>query len=588
MRLRSDLALRVTAPEHVTNRAKSRPTNSVRSVRSRDEAMLWIRCAIVLALLWALIVAVGVERAEMNRRHRSDLAQSTAKGFSEYVGLNMLMADHVLLHARELYARAGTIPPLANLTADLGPTSQFLLQVAAADVDGRVIASSLPLKPGLSIADRPHFIEFLNNPRDRLHVSVPVVGRVSKKMSLQLVRPLLGSGGEFRGVIVASIDPEKLQEYFGALAAFNDEGTVLIAGRTDGIVRTRLSRGGITWGESLRGDSSWDKLSQSHAGKFEVDRSNPSGLLQGIVGFHQVGSYPLVIGVTAKITHWPASEMALSVAIGIAFSVIQILYTRSRTRRIREQELLIEQLTQGREREVEASRMKSRFIASISHELRTPLSAILGFSELVRDIPNHPDNARRADLIHSSGQHLHTLLNTLLDLAKIEAGRMEVDRAEVDLGKTVRTLADVHRVSANKKDLSMTFESGLSVSQTALADTDSTKFVQVLNNVLNNAVKFTNKGGVRVSVFVKEKVFVVQVEDSGCGIPVDRLSFIFDRFSTASTMGSAKESGTGLGLSLSRELIRLLGGSIEISSRPGQGTQVTVCLPDVRVVKVQR
>lgn len=553
--------------------------------RVRDEAMLWIGCAVVLALVWGVIIAVGVGRAELHRQHRSALAQSAAKGFSEYVGLNLQMADQVLLHAREHYARTGSIPPLANLAADPGPASQLMLQVSAADNRGNVIASSLALQRGVSIADRPHFIEFRADPRDRLHVSQPVVGRVSKAMSLQLVRPLLGPGGEFRGVMVASINPLKLQQYFGALAAFHDGGTVLIAGRADGVVRVRFSGAGISWGQSLHSSAGWSALSRSPAGQFEVDSTIDQ--VRRLVGFHQVGNYPLVVAVTAKSGAWPMAEMALSVAIGIAFSFIQVLYTRGRVRRIREQQVLIDQLGQSREREAEASRMKSRFLASVSHELRTPLGAILGFSELVRDMPDHPENARRAGLIHSSGQHLHALLNTLLDLAKIEAGRMEVDRAEVDLVEIVRTLAEVHRASATSKGLSLTFESDLPVAQTALAETDSTKFVQVLNNVLNNAVKFTGQGGVRISAGVDSTTFVVRVEDTGCGMPAEHLALVFDRFSTVSKPGSAGERGTGLGLSLSLDLIRLLGGSIEISSVLDQGTQVTIHLPGVRLAKKQ-
>jgi signal transduction histidine kinase len=271
------------------------------------------------------------------------------------------------------------------------------------------------------------------------------------------------------------------------------------------------------------------------------------------------------------------------VAIGIAFSVMSVVHTRNRVRRLRERVTLIEQLTRSREREAEANRMKSKFIASVSHELRTPLNSILGFSELVRDLPDHPGNARRADLIHSSGQHLLALLNTLLDLAKIEAGRMEVQRAEVNLVGTVRTLADVHRASATRKGITLEFTSELPATHTALAHTDATKFKQVLNNVLSNAVKFTSTGGVHVFASVDGEIFTVRVDDTGRGIRPDQLSRIFDRFSTAAAPGSAQEEGTGLGLSLSRELVRLLGGSIRIASRPDQGTQVTLCLPGARL-----
>jgi two-component system sensor histidine kinase EvgS len=156
---------------------------------------------------------------------------------------------------------------------------------------------------------------------------------------------------------------------------------------------------------------------------------------------------------------------------------------------------------------------------------------------------------------------------------------MEVARVQVDLLATVRTLAEVHQAGAARKGLALTFASGLAPSVTVLADTDATKFQQVLNNVVSNAVKFTSTGTVRVSVALDQQTFVVRVEDTGRGIGPEQLARIFDRFSTASTPGTAREQGTGLGLSLSRELVRLLGGSIHIASRPDEGTQVTIRLP---------
>lgn len=510
---------------------------------------------------------------------------STAKGFSEYVGLRLLFVDRVLMNSRDLFAQTGSIPAHGKFTADLGTVGPMLLQISVADQHGQVVASSLPLNPGVSIADRPHFLEFKKDTRDRLHVSQPVVGRVSKKMSLQLVRPILGAAGEFQGIIVASIDPIKLQQYFDSVDAFADDGTVVIVGRDDGVVRARFSQSEITWGQSLLGSRYWRNLSRDASGGYEVD-----SMIDGarrLVGFHAVSTYPLAVAVTVDTQYRNIGQIGLVAAVGLAFTLMVVQYVRTRVRHLRDRELLIEQLTRSQAREVEANRMKSRFVASISHELRTPLNAILGFSELLRDVPDHPENARYAGLIHSGGQHLHALVNTLLDLAKIEAGRMEVERAEVDLVDVARTLVEVHGGSASNKGLSIALESALPVGHTAVANTDRTKYVQVLNNVLNNAVKFTSRGGVRVNISADEGAFLVVVSDTGCGIRPDLMARIFDRFSSASTPGSSAEVGTGLGLSLSRELIRLLGGSIDVASQAGSGTQVSIRLPDASLVEAE-
>jgi len=548
----------------------------------RDARVAWAGCTLLLVALWAAIALVGLQLADMRQREREAEVVSTAKGFSEYVGLHLHFVDRMLQSARDSYLDTGTIPPHSVLTRDLGSIAPLLLHISVSDAQGQLVASSLQFHPGVNISDRAHFLVFRNDPRDRLYVSEPVVGRVSGKMSLQLARPLLGPAGEFQGVVIAGIDPEKLQQYFASVDAFARSGTVLIVGRSDGVVRARFEKSRITWGQSLLGSPYWRTLSGESRGSYAVEASLIDGVKR-LVGFHKVTDYPLVVAVTSMGPSISLGEVCMGIAVGLAITVALLTYVRTRLRHEHDQALVIEQLTQSREREAEANRMKSSFVASISHELRTPLNSILGFSELLRDMPDHPENAGRAGLIHSSGQHLHSLLNTLLDLAKIEAGRMEIHRTEIDLADTVRTICEMHRASATAKGLSMDLEFTLPPGRSVFAHTDLTKYVQVLNNVVNNAVKFTAQGGIRLAAYLEGSEFVVKVSDTGSGIRAEHLPYVFDRFSSASTAGTRHEAGTGLGLSLSSELMGLMGGSIHLSSVAGCGTDVFIRLPDVEL-----
>jgi len=550
--------------------------------RLSEKAVMWTGCVAVVALLWVAIVAVGFERQTLKAREGEELTRSTAKGFAEYVGLHVLITDRMLLNSRDMFARSGAVPRHELLTAEFGQMAPMLLQVAVADAQGRMVASSLPLTPGLSIADRPHFQAFAQDPMDRLHFSAPVVGRVSGRMSLQLVRPYYGPAGEFAGVVVASIDPLKLQQYFSSVDAFGAGGAIVIAG-TDGVVRARFTGSGITWGQSMLDWSFWSHVSGDLSGSF-TGRSVIDGQ-DRTYGFHRVGSYPLMVTVSRYKAPWPLDDMGLSMVIAAILTLYMVLYTRTRVRRLHEHEQLIDQLRKSHDREMEANRMKSNFLASMSHELRTPLNSILGFSEVIRDMPDDPGTGRFAELIHSSGRHLLSLLNSLLDTAKVEAGRMVVERAYVDVGATVATLADVHRGAAERKGLTLALDLDLPDGRTARAMTDETKLTQVLNNVLSNAVKFTSRGGVTVSAVVQGDSLRITVQDTGCGIPVDALPVIFDRFSTVRHAGANTEAGTGLGLSLSRDLMALLGGSIEVASEAGAGTRVTIQLPGVRLAE---
>jgi signal transduction histidine kinase len=535
----------------------------------------WIGFITIVVTMWAAIVVAGFVRQSLNEAERVHVAESTAKGFSEYVGLHLLIVDRLLLSSRDAYARAGQVPPHEDLARDLGQMAPMLLQVAIADATGSMVASSLPLKPGLSIADRPHFKVFADDPTDRLHVSQPVVGRVSGRMSLQLVRPIRDAQGGFAGVIVASIDPVKLQRYFGQADAFEDDGNVKIVGRTDGVVRARFTHAGITWGQSMLPSSGWTQIASLKSGVFEGN--SPIDGVNNVVGFHQIGEYPLTTLVSMRVPEWPWDEMALTLGIGVLVSAYAFLYTRTRVRRMREKEQVIEQLRISNEREQEASRLKSRFLASVSHELRTPLNSIIGFSELIRERPADAKNERYASLILSSGEHLLSLLNALLDTAKIEAGRMEIHRTELDLSGLLRNLVDLHRGAAERKGL--TFALDMPDGPAVVAHTDATRITQVLNNVLNNAVKFTATGGVRVALALQDDTATITVADSGCGIPDSEMPKLFDRFSTVRREDEQEGSGSGLGLALSRDLMQLLGGTIMLQSRAGEGTVVTLRLP---------
>jgi signal transduction histidine kinase len=540
----------------------------------------WITCLVVLAVVWVAIGVGGFERQALRAEEREHVAASTAKGFAEYVGAHLLIADRLLVNTRESFLRTGGVPAHAQLVAEFGQMGPLLVQLAVADAQGRVVASSLPLAAGLSIGDRPHFTALRDDPRDRLHVGQPVVGRVSGRMSLQLVRPVLAPDGGFRGVIVASIDPLMLQQYFGSLDGFAGDGSVDIVGRADGVVRAHFTRASIGWGGSLRAHPAWQRIASLPSGSVAGRRATGD---DRILGFHHVPNYPLAVVVGRRTPAWPLGEMALTIAIGALFSLFMLRHTRVQVRRLQEQGMALEQLRRSHARETEASRMKSNFLASISHELRTPLNAILGFSELIRDLPAHPSTPRYADLIHGAGRHLHALLDSLLDSAKIEAGRMQVERSEVDTGALLQRLVEVHRGSAARKQLSMDLAWLLPAGVRAVACTDVTKLTQVMNNVLHNAVKFTSQGGIRIEARLEGPVLHVAVRDSGRGIPPEQLPHVFDRFSNVKRAGLEDGAGTGLGLALSRDLMKLLGGGIGIESRPGEGTCVALWLPGIEL-----
>ncbi len=236
-----------------------------------------------------------------------------------------------------------------------------------------------------------------------------------------------------------------------------------------------------------------------------------------------------------------------------------------------------------------ASRHKSEFLASMSHELRTPLNAVLGFSEVLLERMFGDINERQEEYlrdIHNSGKHLLELLNEILDLSKVEAGQMELEFTSLDVSAALEYAASMLRERATAHSIDLRVELGDGV---GAVEADDLRFKQVVLNLVSNAVKFTPDGG---SVVIRAVEFDtdlhVSVKDTGVGIPVEDRERIFESFQQGGR-GASREEGTGLGLTLSRRIVELLGGRLWLETEVGVGSTFGFSIPMRRARrKIQR
>ncbi len=244
----------------------------------------------------------------------------------------------------------------------------------------------------------------------------------------------------------------------------------------------------------------------------------------------------------------------------------------------------VDQLAQLNLQLYEANRLKSDFLANMSHELRTPLNSIIGFSEVLQGIESLNDKQRRyASNIRKSGRLLLEMINDILDLAKVEAGKLEVKRSEFDLARLVSGQCDMIQSLSEDKNISLSVEMP---SDLPKAYQDPNKLGQILNNLLSNAIKFTPEGGmitVQISDLDNGR-FQLLVRDTGVGIADEDQSIIFQKFRQSRKVldgeGLTREfAGTGLGLSIVKELAKLLGGEVDFESELGRGSSFWVILP---------
>ncbi len=227
-----------------------------------------------------------------------------------------------------------------------------------------------------------------------------------------------------------------------------------------------------------------------------------------------------------------------------------------------------------------ANEAKSAFLAHMSHELRTPLNAVLGYAQILGQSGLNPEQQRGVQIIHRSGEHLLTLINDVLDLSRIEVGKLDIQLSDFDLAELLRHVVDITRIKARQKSLMLSVK--LASDLPRYIRGDSRRLRQILLNILNNGIKFTERGGIHLAVVPAEHGndihFVIQ--DTGVGIPSDRLDEIFRPFQQAHEHNAQlSQQGAGLGLSITKHLTELMGGSIHVKSQPGAGSTFTVVLP---------
>jgi signal transduction histidine kinase len=253
---------------------------------------------------------------------------------------------------------------------------------------------------------------------------------------------------------------------------------------------------------------------------------------------------------------------------------------------VKRRSLVEKELIAAKEKAEESDKLKSAFLANMSHEIRTPMNGIMGFANLLHEAESEEEFDEFVEAIIKSGEHLLNLINDIIDLSKIEAGILKIEKSNFELNRLTKEIYDMFCVDSNivSKNIRLTYNDGLP-NDDSLINTDRVRLKQIMINLVNNACKYTDEGSVEFSYSIINKALHFVVKDTGIGIPEDSQKFIFDRFMQASNGRTSGRDSTGLGLSITKTYLNLMGGSISVKSKVGEGSEFSFILPEILEIK---
>ena len=541
--------------------------------------------AMVLGGLWLL---VGWQIRTSYVGTLADAERDTAnltRAFGQHVSRTVSQVQQLLQEVSDR-VEAGYPADLEQMrrrVAGLDRVSKFL---GIMDAHGVVVDATRPGAVGLDMSDSDYFRQATEPGSPRLGFGKPIIGRTPLMSSILFWERVEGPDGTLIAVIVGDVLSEYFAGFFSAVdldlnatATLMDlDGTVYARGAsTPGIVgKSYPNLPGV--GEAKDGD-----------GRGIIRAISPIDGTDRIASYELLPGTQLVVSVGQDIDHVLQpyrqfrNQMLLQGAFGTILVLALVVLVRRYVARLESSETAARA---ARAEAEQATAAKSQFLAVASHELRTPLNAIIGFAEVmvhrIHGAMGSPKYAEYAEDIRGSGLHLLALINDILDLSKIEAGRMDLRLETVDLPQLANECVRLMRGRVEAADLDLRVIS--TPDEVAHLRADAMKLRQVLLNLINNAVKFTPPGGsVTVSVerdqLWPDDYMVIRVTDTGCGMTETEVAMAMEPFRQVNSHLTRDGEGTGLGLPVAKSLVELHGGTLSIDSTPGKGTSVNIRLP---------
>jgi hypothetical protein len=510
-------------------------------------------------------------------------------------GLVEAVAENAPGDAAELRRRFGSEETYRQLRArsQSFPAVEVL---ALVDTEGRLVNFSRRYPtPDVRIEDREAFRVATASAPGETYVTRPVRNRSTGQATFYIVRRLEGRDGAPIGVALAGLSPRYFSDFYRSLlpspsADGAGDAVSITLLHQDLTVMARAPQNGAAVGRQIRAAGLYrDQRASERAAPlssaasefvpWEADAGHGDA---AVLASRPVEGYPLRVDVVlreeAYLADWKRQAAVIG-AVSLAGLLLVSFTFGALARALRRREAEAEAVLRLREAAEQANRAKSEFLATMSHEVRTPLNGILGTAELLLQAPLAARDRKLAETLLRSGRHLHGILSDILDVSKIEAGELELEHAPFDPRALVREVCDLFKGHADSRGLWL--RAAIDPHAPAAVVGDSVHVRQVLMNLISNGLKFTERGGVTVGLTVPPPAPADDpqrvrlrffTEDSGAGIAPEAREQVFRAFGQADGSIARRHGGTGLGLTISRRLVELMGGRLDFESTPGRGS----------------